>query len=668
MADNKIQIQIDTAINSAQTAQNIGQLKNSLIELQNIAEKSDLGAEQQKKIQNAISQTSSKMADLKGKVGDIQDTVRTLDGSPFERMNNSVGLLGEGVRNLDLDKVKTGIIGIGKAVMANPLGLLITAVSGLITLFGAWDEVLGFLKQTMDFLLAPIKNFFAAFRIGGDDINYATQRMDEFNKSMSDSQFQFDKNTIALESELALMRERGATAVELAEQERKISVAKSNFLWEQEKRIASEITAIDVILNAGRLNGKKLTNEQIADYEKNRLKLETDARKVELELEKNYGTISVLETKKTNAQKIKSDIKYVDDKKELAEKALNDLKASQQREFELVKERLKSDEEMLLSAKKSQMDFYTEEFIAGKMSYETLQAEKVLLEREYNEKLIELRENFRLSDAEKIKVGLENSVKLNEENQQKISDLTSKNLEIDANLKKQYNDSEKRRSDEDAAQREKLRQQELESEKKNADDLAKYKKEKEEEALKNRKEIQDASFELTLAGLNSISTITDIVFKNRMDKAIKGSKEEEKLAKKQFEINKALQLGTAVINGIQSILAITSVPDFTFGVQSALRIGAQVVLNAASIAKIAAQKFSFNGSAGSSGSTTPSTITSTPTAQTPTFQPTQFFGLGQTVAGVNGGQSAPTRVYVTEGDISNTQNRVRVVENRARFG
>jgi hypothetical protein len=105
------------------------------------------------------------------------------------------------------------------------------------------------------------------------------------------------------------------------------------------------------------------------------------------------------------------------------------------------------------------------------------------------------------------------------------------------------------------------------------------------------KQARESVNEIISNGMTTIQGLSDTIFESKLANAEKGSKEETRIQKKQFEVNKAMQLGTAVINGLQSILAITSVPDFTFGVQTALRIGAQVALNAATIAKIASAKF-----------------------------------------------------------------------------
>jgi hypothetical protein len=116
-------------------------------------------------------------------------------------------------------------------------------------------------------------------------------------------------------------------------------------------------------------------------------------------------------------------------------------------------------------------------------------------------------------------------------------------------------------------------------------------KERQAKELELEKQAREAVNEIISNGMTTIQGLSDTIFESKLANAEKGSKEETRIQKKQFEVNKAMQLGTAVINGLQSILAITSVPDFTFGVQTALRIGAQVALNAATIAKIASAKF-----------------------------------------------------------------------------
>lgn len=187
------------------------------------------------------------------------------------------------------------------------------------------------------------------------------------------------------------------------------------------------------------------------------------------------------------------------------------------------------------------------------------------------------------------------------------------------------------------------------------------------------KEFSDAA-EWAQKGANAVQSISDAVFAFKKNRAEKGSKQEEENAKKQFKVNKALQLGMAVIDGFKSIttslsqspIAIGPIPN-PAGIAS---LAFAAITTAANIAKIAASKFEGGG---------------TPTAPTPptaggagaggeggaavsSFSPTQFFGLGQGGPQTGGGANGPTKVYVTETDISSTQNKVRVIEDRAKIG
>jgi len=108
------------------------------------------------------------------------------------------------------------------------------------------------------------------------------------------------------------------------------------------------------------------------------------------------------------------------------------------------------------------------------------------------------------------------------------------------------------------------------------------------------------NLETATQSINAIQNLSDTVFSIRLNKAKKGSAEEEKIARKQFDVNKALQIASATMNGIQSVLAITASAVDPTGITTAIRIGAQAVLTAASVAKIASTRFDSSGGGASS--------------------------------------------------------------------
>jgi hypothetical protein len=165
--------------------------------------------------------------------------------------------------------------------------------------------------------------------------------------------------------------------------------------------------------------------------------------------------------------------------------------------------------------------------------------------------------------------------------------------------------------------------------------------------------------------LNSINSLASIGMEAKLKGVKKGSKEEEKILKQQFKQQKAMQLAMAAINGAQAILAILTVPDFTLGVASAIRIGAAVTATAASIATIAGTQFGGSASApnapdvGGAGAST--------TAVAPAAAP-QLFGQANTGSQVNAGggsNNITVTAIVSETEITSSQNHINNIQQNS---
>ena len=161
--------------------------------------------------------------------------------------------------------------------------------------------------------------------------------------------------------------------------------------------------------------------------------------------------------------------------------------------------------------------------------------------------------------------------------------------------------------------------------------------------------------------VNAVQELSDMAFANKMRKVEKGSKEEEKLARKQFKINKALQLAGAIMDAGKAVtaslaaspIAIGPIPN-PAGIASLAFAG---VTSLASIAKIAATQFE---------STTPPATDEPPAIPNPT-EPTASFQpmTGTLTSGLQGGN---TKVYVLDSDITAQQNNSSKVESLATMG
>ena len=95
--------------------------------------------------ENSIEATKAaqKLAGLKDKVEDLNDSTKSLKGSGVEKLTSSFRLLGEGIGTFDFDKVKTGFKGIGSAMSAIPIFLVIEGLKLLWDNFDKVKEVVG---------------------------------------------------------------------------------------------------------------------------------------------------------------------------------------------------------------------------------------------------------------------------------------------------------------------------------------------------------------------------------------------------------------------------------------------------------------------------------------------------------------------------------------------
>lgn len=318
-------------------------------------------------------------------------------------------------------------------------------------------------------------------------------------------------------------------------------------------------------------------------------------------LDANYNTKVREESEKTYKKKVED------------EKKLKDALNESRREAQLLYEKITEDENKVIQDTQEKQKEFTKKFIDDE-----LQNRKRSLEEEKTFKLQQLKEEYMNT------TGTAEALDAYKREKQQISDEYDKKIADD-----------KEKKDKEA-------------------------KEKREKDLEDFKKIQAEQFEVQRNYLNAAQGLSEFVFSARLSKVKKGSKEEEEVLKKQFEVSKAFQLAQAAMAGAQSILAITSVPDFTLGIATASRIAVQVALTAAQIAKIASTKFTPTGGGGTENA--PSQIGGTTTINTgagvPLAQPQATQLLPNGTVAPNQNQNNTFRAVVVESDITNTQRRV----------
>ena len=274
------QINIDIKIQSADAAESIGQMNKALKDLKSAQESVDRSSPDFKKLADAINKTE-------GRIGDLNDSFKTLTGSGVERFRASLGLAGEGLRNLDWDKFKIGIKGatqafggLKAALSALGIGLIVSAVTYLIENFEELKNSSGLLGT--------------AIRAIGDII---TSLIDGFYK-LTDA-IGLTNHAIEKQSELAIEKAKETEVVVNERYDKEIKLAeaagKSTLDIEKEKSravLATLKTQVDAIIAVAKANGS---------YSDDQLKQLKDLTKQANDIRTNLLVSEIKDNKKKNA-------------------------------------------------------------------------------------------------------------------------------------------------------------------------------------------------------------------------------------------------------------------------------------------------------------------------------------------------------------------------------
>ena len=155
-----------------------------------------------------------------------------------------------------------------------------------------------------------------------------------------------------------------------------------------------------------------------------------------------------------------------------------------------------------------------------------------------------------------------------------------------------------------------------------------------EEQIENAKAVADAQLTMAHDSLGAIGQLANAF-----------AKDDEKNAKKAFNINKAVGIAQAVVSTAQGIMAQLAVPQDALTGANFVKAGIVAATGAAQIATISKSKFKGGGGE------TPSLDTSGGDAQAPSFNVVGDSGINQ-LAQL---QQAPVQAFVVSGEVTTSQ-------------
>lgn len=624
MADVQVNVKVDAKQADDSLRGLTKQLKDLRVEQSRVVE----GSSDWKRLGREINE-------LEGKIGDLGDRFNTLRGSGVERLNSSFGLFREGLVSADFGKAKIALQGIGQAMSAIPVLLIVTGIMKLIENFDKLRNSGGLLGKVFKGIGEIITTVTDAITDFTDWLGITTIESEKLAETqLNNSKALQDAVTERYDTEIRLAKAAGKNTEDL---EKKKVMAVRQSLLEQ----------INLKAKAAVMDGE-LSQEELKNLDELRKALtENYIQEKEMDLKANKEKVE--RVKKRNEDILKENDSLT---RKLEDQQISLIENDRNRE----------EVKLMLDLERQKED------IENSKASKAVKSQALLIaEQAYQKGLADIDKKFRAQAEEERK-------KAEEEEQKRLADIAANNKAQEEQALSDLKNLLALRLEVTAQGSEEqlnARLNQLETEKQL--ELQKYAEGTEERILleqkfQERKDALQREFRMKQikedldTASNSISALqglSDTFFAIQQANQKEGSEEAERNAKKQFQINKSLQIGAAVVNGLQSILAITSVPDFTLGIATATRIAAQIALNGATIAKIAAQQYKSSNSGGNNNVQAPRA--NTPNANTPTPQQA-------TLPGQDGTFIKPdNKVYVLESDITKTQDRVARVGEQAKF-
>jgi hypothetical protein len=604
---------------------------------------------------------SAAAGELKDKISDAAQAIGTQAGGAFEKVSGSLGLVTSRIASLDFEgaaegakllaknitEIKPGDIAngvkgigsafasIGKALLTNPIFLIGAAIAAAVVYA---DELLSLVDGVTDAELEQLdiqKQRAAQSKQQLDDIS----QQENLLRLQGKSEREILNLKIAKANQAILEQKSVITTLEVqrqaqidaAERNRKITSGIIQFLTLPIQVLLGTVDEITKGLNAIGV----ISNETFASIGNQRDKFNTSlstlvfdpaevAEEGNAAIEEQKKILQQLENTQAGFQlSIQAiDKKAADDRQKERDKELeNEQKLSEQ----IIATRKKTAEQSAAITKKIREDA-AKPVDSAKSEVSDFDAE-IKAQRDAEE--------LRISVMEE---GVEKEIALADLKFARLRDAAG----ADAELRKQ------------------IAQQ-------NEDAIVEIVKNAEEKKRQEQLETAQKGLEYGTQGIQALTNLSDIYFAGRLAAAKKGSKEEEALAKRQFAINKKLQLAGAIIDAGKAILtslsnspvAIGPVPN-PIGIASLAFVS---LASAANIAKIASTKFE-------GGSTSPDTPTPSlggGGGGDNSTQPAQFNPLAAQFVN-NRPDQYPPRAYVLAGDVSSQQEVRENVEDLARIG
>jgi hypothetical protein len=687
MADQEINIKLNgIAAIRAELKALKGELANATdpAQMEKLAEKAGALSDKLKDANEkaAVFASGSKFEQTSNAFSLMSSQLMSMD---FEGASESAKLFAGNLGKIDGKTISSGIkaitsmvtmlggafIRLGIQILANPLFLLIAVIVAIVAAIVIFGKNLGFVKKIIAALGAVLDAIIAGLKAMSDWMGLSSYAAQDSAKKQVAAMKEVDK---ARETQLNNFIRSTEMTIKLQQIE-----GKDTFQLEMRKReaiIETSRTRYHAALE--QIAMMRQTGE--ADQEEIK-KLYEKAKAMRETIDKESADMRVAyaqrkqDKKKAAEDEQKSDEQNAKTAAENAKKWRADRLSAERQIDDLRMSLIKDDQERELAIntekyKRLRYDLLTNEKLTKderKKLNDLYIQESIVKEEELRKKYEDIERNKQIAIAKTIK----DAQLLRAQEEEDFATLYDENtrsrqqLEEDAVREKYFNLIEQ-------AKQYGLDTQELE--RRQQEEITKIQDEAAADARKKRQQEFEEKMQIAEKYAKSVNNLTETVFtlSNRFGKQDEESK--EKRAKRQFQVQKAMQLSMAIMDGYKAVTTSLSMSPIAIGpVPNPAGIASlafAVSTSLANVAKIAATQYetkSSSGGAGGAGAASGGGVGSGGnTGGTPSFS---LFGQGNnmntTSQPTDKESNLTVKAVVVESDITSTQNKVKKMQENA---
>ena len=609
-----------------------------------------------------------KAAELKDRMADVNEQINVFaSGSKYERVSNALGEVGSAIRNMDFEKAAeragsfakaassisfadaiqsvkqlgSTFLTIGKALLTNPLFLLAAVIIGIVVAVVKLLDKLGVLKKIMDAIdqvlgvvVQGLKDFADWIGItdfaGEEAAENEKKRLADVGKQRAIAMEAFklqQKGIIAgLDNEIAVRKAAGKDTTDLEREKFKVikSMAEAELaVREMQARAVAALTGTNSI-------AYQQTMMQIEEARQGLAKAQSEIDAFEAGLTQKRVTAA----KSRNEQLKKEEDAW------LAElEKLRLLRLQQEQDLYMQIEALENEYyNSKLDKEQQEINAVQDKYFAVIEAARANGMETAALEEAQQQAISEIRDRYEQERRDK-------------ENQNRATQIEADLLAAgnDFNLRMQLLKEQAELERQTA-----LEQKNLTEEEKYLIDQQYHEKIRklEEETAAKRAQLVQQGLSMASSALSAIASLQQTSMNNQINAAKGNEKKQEALRKEAFEKNKKMQIGMAIINAAQGVLAAMTAPP-------PLNIAMAAIAALTGIASIAQIKSTTYQGGGSASAAPAAAAAAASASSTPSFN--LFGSAGNTTQ--NAG--TPTmenqmvvKAVVTESDITETQGKV----------